>query len=288
MIGTRKSHGKAWGRWPLAGKRLIKQIDLKVTGISKATWSRSSPTLPYIKIYSQKKRVLDISIADVFKELQGKTIKPGIRSYQFHFMLQADLPPTFKDSIAKIYYRIAIQSKNTCKIKKKQYFPFNVMNYLNLNHVSEFKIPMVYVLEKKFGNTADFSVTFKTYRGFASTQQIPFEVIITNVKRVKVRKICVTLIQKIEYNVNSGYYNNEKNICKTEYNEILNLAKQTCMFSMEIPQVIIPSTINQVEPMVDISYSLQVKVSFQFHLPLYSDIPVTIASTPVTHGIFYK
>lgn len=25
MIGTRKSHGKAWGRWPLAGKRLIKR-----------------------------------------------------------------------------------------------------------------------------------------------------------------------------------------------------------------------------------------------------------------------
>nr|XP_034833312.1 uncharacterized protein LOC117989996 isoform X2 [Maniola hyperantus] len=287
MIGTRKLHGKAWGRWPLAGIRLIKQIDFKVIGISKATWSRSSPTLPYIKIYSQTKRVLDISI-DVFKELQGKTIKPGIRSYQFHFMLQADLPPTFKDSIAKIYYRIAIQSKNACKIKRKHYFPFTVMNYVNINHISEYMIPMVYVLEKAFGNTSDFSVTFKTYRGFASTQQIPFEATITNEKRVKVRKICVALIQKIEYNVNSGYYNNENVICKTEYNEIKNLAKQTCMFSMEIPQDVIPSTINQTEPMVDISYSLQVKVSFQFHLPLYSDIPVTIASTPVTHGIFYK
>lgn len=53
---------------------------------------------------------------------------------------------------------------------------------------------MVYELEKKIGNSK-FLLTFKTYRGFAPTQKIPFEVTITNEKRIKVKRISVALIQ---------------------------------------------------------------------------------------------
>ncbi|XP_039758792.1 arrestin domain-containing protein C31A2.12-like [Pararge aegeria] len=270
----------------LKQKRKVEQMYLKVTGITKAMWSRPSPTLPYIKIYSQQKKVLDISM-DVFKELQAQTVKPGIMSCQFDFMLPADLPPTYKDSVAKVYYRIIMTSKNAFKIKSKHVIPFIVMNSLNINHIREYKIPMVYELQKTFGNSAKFLLTLKTYRGFASTQEIPFEAILTNENKIKVNKISVALIQKVDYNVSSGYYSSEKTVCKTEYIEILNLAKQICMFSLEVP-LVIPSTINQRDPMVDISYALQVKVNFLFHLPLYTDIPVAVASVPVSHDIFYK
>lgn len=65
-----------------------------------------------------------------------------------------------------------------------------------------FQIPMVYELEKKFGNFK-FLLTFKTYRGFAPTQRIPFEVIITNEKRIKVTRISVSLIQ---VGIRNNYY----------------------------------------------------------------------------------
>lgn len=43
-------------------------------GVSKAQWSRSMPTVPFIKVYSEKKTVLDIDI-NVFNELEGTYFK---------------------------------------------------------------------------------------------------------------------------------------------------------------------------------------------------------------------
>lgn len=43
-------------------------IDLKVTGTCKASWTRSMATMPYIKIYSGKKKVLSLLMTDIFRD----------------------------------------------------------------------------------------------------------------------------------------------------------------------------------------------------------------------------
>lgn len=48
----------------------VSGINFRVVGVSKAQWSRSAPTVPFIKVYSEKKKVLDIDI-DIFNELAG-------------------------------------------------------------------------------------------------------------------------------------------------------------------------------------------------------------------------
>lgn len=49
-------------------------IEFKVIGVSKAQWTRPMPTMPYIKIYSEKQKILYYEI-DVFNELDGKFLK---------------------------------------------------------------------------------------------------------------------------------------------------------------------------------------------------------------------
>lgn len=46
-------------------------MGFKVVGVSKAQWSRSMPTVPFIRVYSEKKTILDIGI-NLFDELEGK------------------------------------------------------------------------------------------------------------------------------------------------------------------------------------------------------------------------
>lgn len=45
-------------------------MELRVIGISKARWSRIAPTVPYLKIYEEKRKVLDTRI-NVFSEITG-------------------------------------------------------------------------------------------------------------------------------------------------------------------------------------------------------------------------
>ncbi|XP_050350394.1 uncharacterized protein LOC126773484 [Nymphalis io] len=259
----------------------VKQIDFKVKGISKAMWTRSSPTMPYIRKYSEKREVFSV-IVDVFGDLKGTTVKPGLLTRQFHFFLPHDLPPSYEDSIAKVYYRIKIYSKSPFRSSKKTVCSFNVVNQVDLNQFDEYKIPLMYEMRKNVGKSGNFSLIFKTYKGFTARQLIPFEAIITNERKIKVRKIKVYLIKKIEYNVSSGFNIVEKKICKAVYSDVLNTVSQMCYFHMKIPYTM-PSTINMNNLMVSVSYSLRVKVSFLFHLPLVIDIPVTIASVPVAY-----
>ncbi|CAH2087632.1 unnamed protein product [Euphydryas editha] len=254
------------------------EIDLKVKGTSKAIWSRPSPTMPYIKIYSEKKEVFCVTV-DIFRELQGKTIQQGTISRQFHFFLPPDLPPSYNDTIAKVHYRIKIQSKNGYGFIKKVVFPFRVINPVDLNHLDEYKIPMLYEMEKK-----SFCLLFKTYKGFTSGQLIPFEAIIKNKHKIKVKRIEVYLIQKIEYSIAEGFYNAEESLCKSVYSDVLSVVDQSCSFNMKIPQVM-PSTMNLDNSMVNVSYALRVKVCFLFHFPLEIDIPVTIATVPLTYKV---
>lgn len=52
-------------------KRLtVLDIYLVVKGTSKAAWSRSAPTMPYIRVYTGKEKVFELQI-DIFKELKG-------------------------------------------------------------------------------------------------------------------------------------------------------------------------------------------------------------------------
>ncbi|XP_052742402.1 uncharacterized protein LOC112044685 isoform X3 [Bicyclus anynana] len=214
----------------LKRERKLEQMFLNISGKAKAMWTRPLATAPYVQFYSQTKKVLYISLT-VFRELQGKTVGPGVISCQFDFMLPPDIPPTFKDSIARVRYKIKLSSKNVSKMMSTQMTNFIVEDRLNLNHIEEY--------------------------------------------------------MKIVYNITSGSYNTDNIICKTKHSEIISKAREIFVLSMDIPQII-SSTTNQSEPMVDISYVLQVKVNFRFHLPIHIDIPVIVASIPVTHGIFFK
>ncbi|XP_064072990.1 uncharacterized protein LOC113398742 [Vanessa tameamea] len=256
----------------------VKQIDFKVKGISKASWARSSPTVPFIRKYSEKREVFSVTV-DVFGDLKGTTIESGIFTRPFNFFLPPDLPSSYEDSIAKVYYEIKISSKSFFKTV----CPLTVINKVDLNQFDEYKIPLLYEMRKKIGKSGNFSLIFKTYKGFTARQLIPFEAIISNERKIKVRKIMVYLIKKIEYNVSSGFNIAEKILCKSVYKNVLNIVSQTCCFDMEIPQDVPPSTIRMNDLMVSISYSLRVKVTFLFYLPLFVDIPVTIASVPISY-----
>ncbi|CAH2076425.1 unnamed protein product, partial [Iphiclides podalirius] len=256
-------------------------VVFKVIGVSKARWSRAAPTIPYLKIYSEKYEVLDETI-DVFSEINGKKVKPGISNFQFHFTLPSDLPSTFKSSIASVHYFIEIKCKASCNRKKVKIIPFVVLSYVDLNCVEDNKVPMMYEMSKVFKTSGTFSLYFKTYRGFAPKQSLPFEIDISNEKKVKISKIIVSLIQKLEYVVSTGYANDEKKICKIEHRDLTNESKEYCKIFMDVPQTA-PSSINVRNPMVNISYVLRVEVIFKFHLTLYEDIPVTISTVPIQH-----
>ncbi|KAG6461600.1 arrestin domain-containing protein 1 isoform X1 [Manduca sexta] len=262
----------------------IESIDFEVIGTSKAQWTRSAPTIPYIKLYSQKSKILSIAIPNIFSEvISGKTISAGIYTYPFHFALPDDLPSTFESSIAKIEYRIKIKSKPFYKIKKV--VPFVVLNSVNVNHIDAMLRPSVHEFEKTFRGSGNFSITVKTLTGFAPKQTVPFHVTLYNEKKAIVHKINVKLIQKLNYVVQSGYFEEEKKMFKVEYKKLTNTVSETCNFQMEIPQLT-PSSIHLIEPMVNISYEFRVEVIFPFHFTLHGSIPVTIATIPVLHYDF--
>ncbi|CAK1601004.1 unnamed protein product [Parnassius mnemosyne] len=259
----------------------IEYVEFKVIGITKARWSRVMPTVPYLRIYSGKCKVLDTTV-NIFSEINGKKIQPGMKNFQFHFNLPSDLPSTFKSSIAKVYYYIRIKCKGSFNRNKIKIVPFVVMSSVDLNHRDDIKVPMIFEMSKAFTSSGTFLMYFKTYRGFASKQRLTFEIDILNEKKVKISKIVVTLIQKLEYTVSTGYANAEKKICKTEHNALWNNIKESARIYMDVPQTA-PSSINVVNPMIDISYVLRVEVIFKFHFTLLKDIPVTIATVPVLH-----
>lgn len=65
------------------------------------------------------------------------------------------------------------------------------------------------------------------------------------------------MFQKLEYVVSTGYANEEIKICKIEHSDLSNEAKEFCRIFMDVPQVA-PSSINVLNPMVNISYVLRV------------------------------
>uniref|UniRef100_A0A1E1WJ31 Arrestin C-terminal-like domain-containing protein n=1 Tax=Pectinophora gossypiella TaxID=13191 RepID=A0A1E1WJ31_PECGO len=244
-------------------KQKVEHITFTVYGTSKAQWSRSMPVMPYLKMYSEKNTILEYEL-DVFSELDGKTISPGIQTFHFHFVIPDDAPSTFKSSIAEVKYFIKVEGKADCKFKKLKIVPFVVQGNINLNHLEEYLIPTFHETKKTLWGSGFFSICFKTYIGFSSRQYIPFEAIITNEKKVKISKIIVSLIQKLEYSVSSGYANEEKHINKIEHKRFSHTVTEMCHFGMEIPQTI-PSSIHLTNPTVDISYVLRVSIFHVFY-----------------------
>ncbi|CAG4975456.1 unnamed protein product [Parnassius apollo] len=156
------------------------------------------------------------------------------------------------------------------------------IKYVEFQVIVKLMVPMIFEMSKAFTSSGTFLMYFKTYRGYASKQKMQFEINILNEKKVKISKIVVTLIQKLEYSVSTGYANAEKKICKTERRDLSNNIKESFQIYMDVPQTS-PSSINVETPMINISYVLRVEVIFKYHLTLLKDIPVTIATVPVLH-----
>ncbi|XP_041980939.1 arrestin domain-containing protein C31A2.12-like [Aricia agestis] len=266
-------------------KRKVEKVDMRVQGSCEAQWSRFSPTIPYLKIYSDKYDVLSVAF-DTFENINGRTVNPGVYTYQFNLFLQSDLPSTYEDSIAKVRYRVIVEGKSKTGFKLyNKVLPFTVKNYTDLNDASiDYKVPLIFEGKKStcFGN---FTLYIKTYRGFAPNQRLPIQVILENKKRIKVKLIEITLIQKIEYNVTEGFHNRDKRICSTMHKDIQSLKDEQCRLYLEMPPLV-PSTVNETNPMVTVSYVLEAKVSFRYHTSLYYDIPVVISTVPVAHVNF--
>ncbi|KAJ0174976.1 hypothetical protein K1T71_009117 [Dendrolimus kikuchii] len=262
----------------------IESLDFEVYGVSKAQWSRAKPTIPYIKIYSEKTKILSIKINNVFNDIiAGKRIKPGIYSYPFHFALPVDLPSSFHSSIAKVHYSIRIKSKPFYKIRKT--VPFTVLGNVNLNHIEDYLVSSTYEFEKTFRNSGLLHITVRTYTGFASKQTVPIEIAIHNEKKIKIQKINISLIQKLKYTVSKGYAEEERKMSKTEHRKFSNTLAEICNFDFDLPQLI-PSSVHIIDPMVDISYLFRIEVTFPFHFALCGDIPVTVSTVPVIHYDF--
>ncbi|XP_013200819.1 arrestin domain-containing protein 3 [Amyelois transitella] len=265
-----------------AKEKFIENVDFQILGFGEAQWTRSKPTAPYIKICSEKKKLLHINM-DVFGNTFRRVINPGIYNFPFHFALPGDLPSTFESSIAKVYYYIKIEMKGMFKPKKT--VPFIVFGNVNLNHIEEFLDPTTHIFQKICWNSKYLSVSLKTYEGFASKQNIPLRLRIKNEEKVIINKIKVYLIQKLQYSISDGYTAEERNLYHVEFNKISNTTSETCNFSMDVPCVP-PSTLYTTDAMIIISYVLRVEVIFLFHSTLRQDIPVTIATVPVIHNEF--
>ncbi|XP_022129755.1 uncharacterized protein LOC111003520 isoform X2 [Pieris rapae] len=259
---------------------VVKGLVLNVKGTSKARWTRPMPTMPHIKVYSEKIEVLrlDISIDTQVNTLVSKSL-----SIPFHFILPRNIPSSFQDSIAKTHYRVIIKTTKICKIMQKRVFPFIVVAHLNLNHCEYtfYNEKYLYELSKSFGKCKQYQLRIKTYNGIGSNQRaIPFEAYITNEKRIKVSKIVISLLQKLEYTVTSGYYNAEKKIHEFFLKDFKNDLEETCKLLIDIPPVV-PSTINLERTLIKISYVYKITVFFRFHFSMTMEIPVVIGSTPV-------
>lgn len=72
--------------------------------------------------------------------LSGKLVKPGVKTFQFHFALPDDLPSTFESSIAKVHYHIKIVGKAVSKFKKQKIVPFIIKANVNLNHIENYLV----------------------------------------------------------------------------------------------------------------------------------------------------
>ncbi|CAH4021149.1 unnamed protein product [Pieris brassicae] len=259
---------------------IVKGLVLNVKGTSKARWTRPMPTIPHIKVYSENMEVLRIDISIDTKE---NTLLSNSLSIPFHFILPRDLPSSFQDSIAKTHYRVIIKTTKICKIMKKRVFPFVVVAHLNLNHFEYmlYKEKYLYELTKSFGKFKQYQFRIKTYKGIGSNQRnIPFVAYITNDKKIKVSKIVISLLQKLEYTVKSGYYNTEKKIHEIFFKDFKHNLEETYTFLIDIPPVV-PSTINLERTLIKISYVYKITVCFRFHFSMNMEIPVVIGSTPV-------
>ncbi|KAJ2949424.1 hypothetical protein O0L34_g15340 [Tuta absoluta] len=262
----------------------VETISFKVLGISKAQWTRSAPTMPYIKIYSEKRTIVQYEI-NVFSEINGKKIKPGIQTFHFHFLIPRDAPSSFKSSIAKVDYVIKVQGKSKCLVSNIKTSPFTVLGNVNINHMIDYLDPTFVESRKSFWGTGLFTLCFKTYKGFSPNQYAPFEAIIINENKVRISKINVSLIQKLKYSVSAGYAEDEQKIIRVIHKKFSHTLTERCQFGMEIPQTV-PSSIYLTDPMIGISYILRVEVVFSFHTSLYEDIPVIISTVPVMHNDF--
>ncbi|XP_059062248.1 arrestin domain-containing protein 2-like [Achroia grisella] len=264
-------------------QQTFEKIDFQVFGYSKAKWSRPKPTMPHIKIYSEKRKVLHIEM-DVFSEIIGKSMDPGSYNFPFHFALPDDVPSTFATSIGKTFYYINTQFHG--KWGTKEVTPFIVQRNVNLNEMEEFLKPSTYTFQKIFWNSGAVTLTFKTYNGFSANQLVPFEIAIENDKKVKIREVKVLLIQKRHYSIKEAYADEEKVVCKTNYKMVLSTTNyDKFKLSMDIPRLT-PSSIKGADHVINISYVLRVEVIFLFHTTLYEDIPITLATVPVIHSDF--
>ncbi|XP_047996226.1 arrestin domain-containing protein 5-like isoform X1 [Leguminivora glycinivorella] len=264
-------------------KQKIERFNLDVVGISKASWTRPMPTIPYIKVYSDTGVVLNIN-SDIFPELQGKTIVPGTYIHPFYFSLPPDLPSSFKSSIAKVFYFIKVQCKAAYKFKKKTSAPFNVLRNVDVNHLDEFLVPTFTEMHKIFWDSTKLSMQLQTHTGFAPNQIVSFEVMICNESRVKLSKLSITLVREIEYNVSSGYLKQEKKVENVTWNKFKNEEKEVCNLSMKIP----PTNPSSNYSMIKIEYKFSVTLDFPYHFSVHKEIPVTISTVPVMHVELFK
>ncbi|XP_053611566.1 arrestin domain-containing protein 3-like isoform X3 [Plodia interpunctella] len=263
-------------------KKFIENIDFQIIGFGEAQWTRSKPTMPYIKIYSEKRKLLHIEM-DVFGNTFGRIVNPGIYHFPFHFTLPEDLLSTFESSIAKVRYSIKIKMKGMWK--PKMTIPFVVLGNVNLNSIEEFAVPSTHIFQKTFWNSKHISVRLKTYEGFASKQKIPMQLKIDNDKKARINKIKVQLIQKVNYSIFDGHAEEERTVYHIEHNKLSNSVTETCNLTLDIPSTT-PSTVFTTDAMIVISYVLRVEIIFLFHATLYENIPVTIATVPVIHNEF--
>ncbi|XP_053611565.1 arrestin domain-containing protein 2-like isoform X2 [Plodia interpunctella] len=296
-------------------KKFIENIDFQIIGFGEAQWTRSKPTMPYIKIYSEKRKLLHIEM-DVFgntfdiwsvisgravavvvlltilsehklyihfTKITGRIVNPGIYHFPFHFTLPEDLLSTFESSIAKVRYSIKIKMKGMWK--PKMTIPFVVLGNVNLNSIEEFAVPSTHIFQKTFWNSKHISVRLKTYEGFASKQKIPMQLKIDNDKKARINKIKVQLIQKVNYSIFDGHAEEERTVYHIEHNKLSNSVTETCNLTLDIPSTT-PSTVFTTDAMIVISYVLRVEIIFLFHATLYENIPVTIATVPVIHNEF--
>lgn len=129
--------------------------------MSKAQWTRSMPTIPYIKIHSQTIKVLDIKL----NLIQDETViaNSGIQSYSFHFALPEDIPSSFKTKVAKVKYCIKIKAKAGKKILKT-HRPLIIIGKINLNSIESF---LVRIIKAWFTHPFYFSFSYKFGKTFS-------------------------------------------------------------------------------------------------------------------------
>lgn len=65
------------------------------------------------------------------------------------------------------------------------------------------------------------------------------------------------LFQKLRYNVQAGYAEEERKMCHVQHKNFSRNIAELCFFNMEIPQLI-PSSLNTLDPMIDVSYIFRV------------------------------